>query len=219
MDKVLTKIEEIAIKYKEITKIKMFGSRARNDHNPNSDIDLAIFTKSDNFSNKFDFIESIENIDTLLKFDLIFITNTTDYLLKKNIDNEGVVIMIKPTKITNYLKAVQKLEIAVEKCRNTDDEMLLDSLIKRFEFTTELAWKSCKEYLVDMGYTEVNGPKPIMKEAFAHGLVEDSDIWVQILNDRNETSNLYSEKVARDISIKIIEIYLPIFQKLADKYK
>ncbi|MGG7058177.1 nucleotidyltransferase family protein [Clostridium nigeriense] len=49
---------EIASKYKNIRKILLFGSRARNDNSPKSDIDLAIYTENDS-SNLLDFIYDI----------------------------------------------------------------------------------------------------------------------------------------------------------------
>lgn len=51
------------------------------------------------------------------------------------------------------------------------DQMGLDSIrdgvIQRFEFCVELAWKTLREYLLDQGYTEINSPKSVMKQAFA----------------------------------------------------
>lgn len=41
--KIVEEIYEIASKYKSIRKILLFGSRARKDNSPKSDIDLAIY--------------------------------------------------------------------------------------------------------------------------------------------------------------------------------
>lgn len=46
MEKLLDQIKKCAGKYPNIYKIVLFGSRARGDYRTNSDIDLAIFSKS-----------------------------------------------------------------------------------------------------------------------------------------------------------------------------
>lgn len=215
---VLREVIDISRKYKEIKEIILFGSRARDDFKISSDIDLAIFTGSDEFNNKMNFRCDIGDINTLYKFDLVFVNERTDKLLLENINREGCVIMKKANKRENYLKALKRLQLAIEKCKDTDDELLLDGLIQRFEFTTELAWKACKEQLIEMGCVEVNGPRNVMREALSYGLIEDELTWRYILEDRNATSHVYDNDVAREISDKIIHQYLQSFLDLAQKF-
>ncbi len=94
-----------------------------------------------------------------------------------------------------------------------------DGLIRRFEFTCELAWKALKVKLMDLGYSEINGPKPILKEAFANGLIENQDKWIIIINDRNLTSHIYDEQTAIEISERIINEHFCEIEKLAIKLK
>ena len=95
--------------------------------------------------------------------------------------------------------------------------MKRDGLIQRFEFCCELAWKTCREYLIGLGYEEINGPKPVMREAFANHLIDDDRIWIELLNDRNRTSHIYDEETAVEIGENIIEKYLVAFEKLLGK--
>ncbi len=90
-------------------------------------------------------------------------------------------------------------------------------MIQRFEFSAELAWKTCKEHLQDLGYTEVNGPKPVMREAFAARLIEDDEIWISILSDRNLTSHIYDEETAKEIAGRVMGEYMGAFQKLVGR--
>lgn len=210
-------IASIGMKYQEIEKIVLFGSRARGDYTNRSDIDLAIFTKDMQFHQKYAFIEDIENTDTLLKIDLVFVNENTDKVLVDNIRSEGVVMMEKKSKRENYQKAVLRLTEAVEAYQIQESELILDGLIQRFEFTTELAWKACREALLEMGYSEINGPKPVMKEAFANGIVDHGEIWIQIINDRNLTSHVYDDATSREIGKRIIELYLGEFQQLVER--
>ena len=92
-----------------------------------------------------------------------------------------------------------------------------DGVIQRFEFCTELAWKTCREYLLEQGYTEVNSPKPVMRQAFADGLVDNDLVWVEILNARNLTTHLYDDAEATKIFEDIKGNYLHQFQALAGK--
>ena len=74
-----------------IEKVVLFGSRARGDNKNTSDIDLAIYFMKD-FDDKGTFILDIEDIETLLKFDIVFIDNKLDEKLIDNIEKEGVII-------------------------------------------------------------------------------------------------------------------------------
>jgi len=83
-------IQDIAKKY-AIKRIVVFGSRARGDHTPTSDIDLAVYTLPE-FVNKGYFSSEIDDLATLLKIDVVFINDYTDTNLVENIKKEGVVI-------------------------------------------------------------------------------------------------------------------------------
>ena len=92
-----------------------------------------------------------------------------------------------------------------------------DGVIKRFEFCTELAWKTVREYLIDQGYNDINSPKSVMKTAFSDGLISDSDTWIGIIKSRNITSHLYNEELAENIYTEITESYINVFHELLDK--
>jgi predicted nucleotidyltransferase len=96
MDAVLDQIKQIAAKY-SITKLVLFGSRARGDHSPISDYDLAVFGPGLSALAKADFSLDIEEIATLKKIDLVFADdNATDDLMR-NILAEGKVIYEQTT--------------------------------------------------------------------------------------------------------------------------
>ena len=63
--------------------------------------------------------------------------------------------MTKPeNKNANFSQAVKRLnEANIGYKRNADNDIYQDALIKRFEFTFELAWKFLREYLEDQGPT------------------------------------------------------------------
>jgi predicted nucleotidyltransferase len=74
-----------------IRKIVLFGSRARGDAKPTSDIDLAIYVLPE-FKEQGLLASSIDDLETLLKIDLVFINDHTEDELLENIRKEGVVV-------------------------------------------------------------------------------------------------------------------------------
>ena len=71
-----------------ITKIILFGSRAKGTHTERSDIDLAV-----SGGNYLDFHEDLnENAYTLLMFDVVNLDGTLSDKLRQNIAKDGVVI-------------------------------------------------------------------------------------------------------------------------------
>ncbi|MCJ7689108.1 MAG: nucleotidyltransferase domain-containing protein [Clostridiaceae bacterium] len=89
-EKLILSIQNIGAKY-PIQKIVLFGSRARGSSNRCSDIDLAIFTLPE-FKNQGSFSSDIDDLETLLKIDLIFINERTESKLMENIKKDGVVV-------------------------------------------------------------------------------------------------------------------------------
>jgi len=213
----INEINNIAKMYSEIEKIVLFGSRAKGDNNEKSDIDLAIYTKNNKFDSWLKFYESIDQMDTLIKIDLVHVNENIDKQLLNNIINEGVVIMSNETKIINFLRATNRLSEALLECGENPTPLNRDGAIKRYEFSTEFAWKACKEYLDDKGFAEVNGPKPVMREAFSFGLVSESNAWIDILNDRDLISHIYKEETAIEIFNRIKDIHIKYFKELCEK--
>lgn len=89
-EKLVLAIQVVGREY-PVRKIVLFGSRARGDAQPTSDIDLAVYPMPE-FMAEGRFAGCVEELETLLKIDLIFINDNTDPQLLKNIENEGVVI-------------------------------------------------------------------------------------------------------------------------------
>lgn len=209
----------VAKKYPQIYKIVLYGSRARGDNNPTSDIDIAVYT--DNNEPIFQFIDDIdEKTNTLLKFDIAFINLNSNPSFIQNIEKDGVILMSTfQEKLTIFQKAVDNLAAAVKECNEAKNELMRDGVIQRFEYTAELAWKTTRAYLLEQGIKDIKLPKGVMKEAYAAGLITNDVEWNDLLNSRNMTSHLYDENLANDIYIKIKNIYLPLFLNLTENFK
>jgi len=119
-------------------------------------------------------------------------------------------------KFQNYNNALNRLTEGISKYVENND-LLRDGLIKRFEFTFELAWKTLKSIFEDEGLTGLNSPKTVLKEAFAAQIITDEELWLTILSDRNATAHIYSEQLAIKICSNIKEKYVDEFKKLSER--
>lgn len=218
MDKVLDKIKYVSLKYHNINKVVLFGSRARKDNTQTSDYDIAVFSNNLPVSEKSAFLDGIEAIETLNKIDVIFIQKRhIDTEIYKNIVNDGVIIMDKfQIKLNNYKNALSRLHESLKEAETNNSLTVRDGVIQRFEFTSELAWKTIREYLLTQEITDINSPKSVMSEAYNNRLITNDTGWLQILRDRNSTSHIYDEEDAAEIYKRIAFEHILLFDELLD---
>ena len=126
-----------------------------------------------------------------------------------------------------FLKALNKLTEAVEYIKQNMsgenqsvdisvmgfvlDEMIKDGLIKRFDYTHELAWNVMKDYAEYQGSTNMNGSREATKEAFLLRLFSDGNVWRDMIDSRDNTLHTYDEAITDEIFFKIINQYHPAF--------
>lgn len=104
----------------------------------------------------------------------------------------------------NKLKnANQKLKEGIEQAK---DELDKDGVIQRFEFTFELLWKALKIYLEYQGII-VKTPRDSFVEAFRIDLISDEKIFLDMLEDRNNTSHIYDKETSEKIFNRIKKNY------------
>ena len=114
---------------------------------------------------------------------------------------------------SDFTKALKRLEEALEK--DLCDDLILDGIIQRFEFTFEQAWKVMKLYLEEQkGVDEVLTPRRTIICAYKHNLIKDEDLWIEMMLDRNRTSHMYDEDVAISIVKLVKERYVKEFNEL-----
>ena len=118
-------------------------------------------------------------------------------------------------KFENFQKALNKLA----KILNTNEEIeyRIDAIIKRFEFTYELSWKFLKAFLEYKGIL-AKTPRDCFREAFAAGIIDDSEAWINMIEDRNITSHTYEEDSANEIYQKIEDIYFEKFKEVENYF-
>ena len=101
--------------------------------------------------------------------------------------------------IENLGKALSQLEKALQEPGNP---RVRDASIQRFEFSYELCWKTLKIYLEEMHGIRAVSPRLVFKEAFALDLLENEDIFIEMIESRNTLSHTYNEDQAQSIYVK-----------------
>lgn len=115
-------------------------------------------------------------------------------------------------RFANFNKAFTQLErFLLQKDLN---EMELQGLIKAFEYTYELSWKTLQDLLKDKGYMDIAGPKPVIEQSFQDGYITDGKGWIRMHISRNLTSHTYDDKTAQEIVLGIKNEYFNLFQQL-----
>lgn len=113
--------------------------------------------------------------------------------------------------VEEYSKSVQRLKEALAQEKN---EFIRDSVIQRFEFCIELAWKTSKKI---MG-TSTTAPKQVIREMAQNALIDDVEIWLRAIDERNLSSHTYNEDLAESV-YKFIKEFFPYAEKLSKKLK
>jgi len=119
------------------------------------------------------------------------------------------------TKLINFEKAIARLKEAIDEYKQEDSSKVVrDGLIQRFEFTYELAWKTTKVYLEQIGIVDRNSPKAVIQEAYLQKLITNEENWILMIKDRNLTSHVYDEDMAEEIADRIADTYIVEFESL-----
>ena len=113
-------------------------------------------------------------------------------------------------KVENFNKALQRLQ---EAAAIAEDDLDKDGAIQRFEFTIEMFWKALKAILSYQGI-ECYSPRNCIKEAFKANLIEDDEIILDMLDDRNASSHIYDQHKSQEIFIRIKNLYIPYLANL-----
>ena len=96
-------------------------------------------------------------------------------------------------------------------------ELEQQGLIQAFEFTHELAWNTLKDFLELNGVTELYGSVKATRSAFARGLIENGEAWMEMITSRNRTVRAYDQATADQIAADILSNYVAEFAKLEQR--
>ena len=120
----------------------------------------------------------------------------------------------------NFKNAFKQLKNAKELQKERDfTELELQGVIQAFEVSQELSWKVLKDFLEAQGKTDLFGSKNAVKEAFNVGLINNGEIWFQMIRSRNMTSHIYDQSEILAILEIILKEYVDAFIDFENKMK
>ena len=92
-----------------------------------------------------------------------------------------------------------------------------EGVIQRFKYSYELAWKTMKDYLEENGVI-INPvtPRNVIKEAFAAGLIENGQVWIDMMLHRNLLAHTYDFSKFKEVLEAVENKYLAAFSILHD---
>lgn len=115
-------------------------------------------------------------------------------------------------RFVNFEKAFLQLRSAVKSIDALDD-LSKEGMIQRYEYTLELAWKTLKDFLESKAVI-ASFPKDVIRHAFQTELIEDGELWMEILKQRNLLSQTYNEEVFKIAIDGIVNVYFYEIEKL-----
>lgn len=124
----------------------------------------------------------------------------------------------------NFKRAYFLLQDAVENYREEElNQLAKEGMIQRFEYCTEFAWKTVKDYLENQNVVlELITPRAVIKEAVAAKLLSRGEDWMNALDARNKMSHTYEfrkfESVIKQIEATYLNLFGELYEKLSEEY-
>jgi nucleotidyltransferase substrate binding protein (TIGR01987 family) len=122
-------------------------------------------------------------------------------------------------RFNNFSKAFNQLAEAVElRSQRELSKLEMQGLVQGFEYTHELAWKTLKDFLEEHGgIKKIYGSKDATREAFKAELIEDGEIWMDMIKSRNQTTHTYDEETVLEIVNDVTKKYFAQFKSLHEE--
>lgn len=115
-------------------------------------------------------------------------------------------------KLDNFSNCLNILKAADFNLANEND-IYRTGVIGQFNLTFELAWKALQAVLREHG-AEAAGtgsPREILQLGYRLGFVDDSAVWLAMLNKRNISVHIYEEDEINEMLLLIRDSFIPAF--------
>ena len=198
-----------------VKKLILFGSRARGDNRERSDIDLAI-----SGGNVDDFAFAVEELETLLEFDVVNLDEKLSADFQSEINRDGIVLFEEvPEAVKKFEAFANSLAVLLRSKRGFDDEIYRMGIVGQFNLTFELSWKALREVLFNHGVIEAStgSPREIIKAGYKFHFLSDEETWLDMLKRRNEAIHIYNEDISKKLVALIFDKYMAAFVNLREE--
>ena len=130
-------------------------------------------------------------------------------------------------KMERWVQRAKSFEKALSRLKDAiilaDERELSDlesqGLIQGFEYTHELAWETLKDFFEAQGTQNLYGSRDTTRTAFRTGLIENGEIWMDMIEKRNLTSHTYDEELAAEVVMTIRNVYFAEFERLLVRFQ
>lgn len=97
--------------------------------------------------------------------------------------------------------------------------VVLTGLVGLYEICFEQSWKMMKEILEIHGYEEgaTGSPKLILRTAYRAGMIKSEENWLRALQERNNVTHSYNEKIALGIVRQAKDTFYELFVQLKEE--
>jgi nucleotidyltransferase substrate binding protein (TIGR01987 family) len=118
-------------------------------------------------------------------------------------------------RFSNFSRAYSLLREALEDGVEPLNQLELEGVIQRFEFTFELSWNLLKDRLVYDGLVIATiTPRNVIREAYSAKLIDDCETWIDMLTDRNLMSHTYDFERFKAVVENVHSRYLTVLNNL-----
>jgi|SRR5690606_21159880 len=91
-----------------------------------------------------------------------------------------------------------------------------EGIIQRFEYILELGLKTLEDKMESDGLIlDRISPKVVIKEAFQAKYIDQIEVWLEMINDRNLLSHSYDLETFESVIPHIQSVYTPLLASLA----
>jgi nucleotidyltransferase substrate binding protein (TIGR01987 family) len=120
----------------------------------------------------------------------------------------------------NFDRAFVLLRDALENGPDALNQLEKEGVIQRFEFCFKLAWKTLKDYMEEDGFVFATiTPRQVLKDAFAAKILQDGQVWIDMLAHRNLLSHTHNTKRFEEALKAVHQRYLPALNELHEFFQ
>ena len=214
--RLLQALQELAWEYRrDGLELFIFGSFARGDQRPTSDLDIGVEWRGERNPETFlHLYRDVQALPTIRQIDLVDLaqvdpafrraaTAVSTFKSARIYLREAISAMKKEALRRDFDDILSRWG---EVLNQPESDIVRDSAILRFELTYEVAWKLVQLLAREEGY-EVNSPRQAFQRAFTMGWVTDEEVWADIVQARNTAVHVYRQEYAQALYRKLKKFY------------
>ncbi|MCC8105492.1 MAG: nucleotidyltransferase substrate binding protein [Clostridiales bacterium] len=121
-------------------------------------------------------------------------------------------------KYENFCRALANLQVGLE-LEEPFSIVEQTGIVGLFEICFEQSWKLMKELLEEHGRFEnkIGSPRAIIKIAYQCDMISDEELWLDLLEARNELAHTYSDEQALSVIRELKSDYVRAFEELKNE--